>query len=1143
MGELIREFDWGSTPVGPISRWPQSLRTAISIVLESRFPMYIAWGPEYTQFYNDAFRPILGATKHPAALGISSTETFAEAWDEFVGPLFNRVLKLAEPTYLDDALVPLDRFGFLEECYFTFCYSAIRNEEGGVGGVLVTVVETTARVLGQRRLATLRDLAARDAKAGGPLLACQNAAEALGANPADLPFAGIYLLNEDGRTLQLVGCAGVEANSPATPLEIDLKSGGAGHPWPIAPVLQTREMALVDDVAARVGAMPGGPWPEPARRALVCPLALPGEERPYGVLVAGLGPRLALDDEYRGFVELVAGQIASGIASARAYDEDRRRAAALAEIDRAKTAFFSNVSHEFRTPLTLLLSPAEELLTDTTRPLAPEHRAQIEVVHRNGLRLLNLVNALLDFTRIEAGRSDASFEPTDLPVFTCELASTFRSAVERAGLALEVHCPPLPATLGPVYVDCGMWEKIVLNLLSNAFKHTFEGSIRVSLSAREHHAVLEVRDSGVGIPSDQLPHVFTRFHRVPHARARTHEGSGIGLALVQELVHLHGGTIEVSSEEQAGATFVVKIPTGKSHLPAEHVTDDAARARGASSTQSYVAEAERWIVDGGAHAAAAVRTEDASRPETATGNVLLADDNADMRDYVTRLLRDAGWHVRAVADGRRALEEAVATPPDLVLADIMMPGLDGFELLRALRERENTKSLPIILLSARAGEEARVEGLAAGADDYMVKPFSARELLARVSAHVALAKLRARATMEIQAAHRQLSAVLEQAPVAVTVLRGPRHVYELTNPFYRLITGNRPLLGRAVADVFPEVEAQGLIATLDEVYRTGVPFVGRGVPMAYDRKGDGVMVPGYFNFTSTPMTSESEIVGIITIATEITDEVNMRRAAEEARRDADTARKEAEEANRAKSEFLAAMSHELRTPLNAIGGYVQLLELGVHGALNPAQRKALSRVKRSEQHLLALITDVLNFAKLEAGRVEYDIQDVNVEAVVADAAPIIESQLAAKQIAYEVHIPAQLTVRGDADKLRQILLNLLSNAAKFTSAGGRVTVDASAREEGPDGGRPGMVFLRVTDTGMGIARDKQDSIFDPFIQVHRHLTHSAEGTGLGLSISRDLARAMDGELRVRSVEGEGSTFTLTLPRGSGEPSRKGDGTE
>jgi len=447
---------------------------------------------------------------------------------------------------------------------------------------------------------------------------------------------------------------------------------------------------------------------------------------------------LSLDDSYTDFLNLLTSQIATAISTARAYEEERRRAEVLAEIDRAKTAFFSNVSHEFRTPLTLMLGPLEEILKDNQ--LAPGDLERIDVAHRNSLRLLRLVNSMLDFSRIEAGRITACFTPVDLCGLTRDLASNFRSAVEAGGLELVVNCGPMPE---PVYVDVEMWEKIVLSLLSNAFKFTFEGKITITLEAVEQHAILRVSDTGIGIPDAEIPHIFERFHRVEGARGRSYEGSGIGLALVQELVKMHGGVATVESAEGQGSTFSVQIPFGCEHLPPDRVRTSPAGNMDSARLEAFVEEALHWLPKTGASSGnptgPACGMVDEIPPSEPVPRVLLADDNADMRDYVVRLL-GSQMHVTTFTNGKEALESALKEPPDLVLSDIMMPLLDGFELLRELRANPATRAIPVILLSARAGEESRIHGAITGADDYVVKPFSANELLARVSAQLKLAR-------------------------------------------------------------------------------------------------------------------------------------------------------------------------------------------------------------------------------------------------------------------------------------------------------------------------------------------------------------------------------------------------------------------
>ena len=437
----------------------------------------------------------------------------------------------------------------------------------------------------------------------------------------------------------------------------------------------------------------------------------------------------------------------------RELEAERRRAESLAEIDRTKTLFFSNVSHEFRTPLSLIIGP----MTDALESGSALAGTQLELVHRNSLRLLKLVNTLLDFSRIEAGRAEAIYAPTDLSQLTAELASNFRSACERANLRLSVNCPPLSK---PVHVDRDMWEKIVLNLISNAFKFTFDGGIEIALGEVDGCAELAVRDTGIGIPDTEIGRLFERFYRIEGQHGRTHEGTGIGLALVQELVKLHGGTIDVDSAVGRGTVFTVRVPLGTAHLPANVAATQQRPVSASVRADAFVREALRWLPD---ELGATIGTFDddaaaeVSPALRSSGRVLLADDNADMREYIRRLL-EARCDVRTVANGRAALRDIREHRPDLVLADVMMPDMDGFELLREIRGDAVLRDIPVILLSARAGEESRVEGLAAGANDYLVKPFSARELIARVGANLEMARLRSEST----AALRELNESLAQ---------------------------------------------------------------------------------------------------------------------------------------------------------------------------------------------------------------------------------------------------------------------------------------------------------------------------------------------------------------------------------------------
>lgn len=739
---LARVLDWSRTPLGPVPAWPQSLRSTVRTLLSSQYPMILTWGPEFTQVYNDAYAKLIGAG-HPDALGGDIRITLAAGWDT-LGPMIARVMETGIANWTPALPLPMERAGYREEAYFSVSHAPAEDDEGRIVGMLAVCSEVTAQVVGERRLGLLRDLAARAGETRSVEATCADIGGALSGERLDVPFALVFLRDTEGR-LRLGAAAGLGDAHP-------LASPEAGATWPFDQAL-AGEVVAVGGLASVLG-MAGGLWGDPVEVALIMPLAGEAGSEPLGVLVLGVSPSRALDAGYRGFLDLVAGQVSTALRNARAYEEERRRAEALAQVDRAKTQFFSNVSHEFRTPLTLMLGPLEEVLRDQLLPEAT--RGELEPAHRNALRLLRLVNTLLDFSRVEAGRAQASFAPVDLAALTADLASTFRSAIERGGLALRVDCPRMS---GPVHVDRDMWEKVVLNLLSNAFKFTFEGGIDVRLEAVSGAVRLTVADTGVGIPAEALPHVFERFHRIEGGRSRSHEGSGIGLALVHELVGIHGGAVEVRSTVGSGTAFVVTLPTGTAHLPRERLAEATPTPGIGGAAQSYVEEALRWLPDDPAPSNV-VPLRGAPSSAVAEGGrarIVLADDNADMRAYVARLLGQ-DHDVVAVADGAAALEALRAGPADLLLTDVMMPVLDGIGLTRAVRADPALRTVPVILLSARAGAEAGIEGLEAGADDYLVKPFAARELQARVRANLELARLRAEAQEQVVQA-RKMEAV------------------------------------------------------------------------------------------------------------------------------------------------------------------------------------------------------------------------------------------------------------------------------------------------------------------------------------------------------------------------------------------------
>ncbi len=1115
MGARIRERDWAHTPLGPPESWPRSLKTAVRIILTSRQPMFVWWGDDLINLYNDPYKAIVGG-KHPDAFGQPASVVWREIWDQ-VGPRAASVRRDNEGTYDESLLLIMERYGYREETYYTFSYSPIPGDDGGTGGIICANTDDTQRIVGERQLALLRELAARSADARTVAEACALSARCFEANRHDVPFAMLYLYEPENRQVVLSAVSGIARGHEAVPERVSLDQES---PWPLARVVETHEMVVVEGVDSTFADLPTGVWPVSPHSAVVAPVAAAGETGRSGLLVAGLNPFRVVDDNYRGFVGLLAAQVAASIANAQAYEEERRRAEALAELDRAKTAFFSNVSHEFRTPLTLMLGPLEDVIASADR-IPDEDRRQLEVVHRNGQRLLKLVNTLLDFSRIEAGRVAAVYAPTDLSEFTTDLASLFRSTMERAGLRFAVECEPLGEV---VYVDRDMWEKIVFNLVSNAFKFTFEGGVTVRLRRTPTHAELGVTDTGVGIPNEELPRLFERFHRVEGVTGRTHEGTGIGLALVQELVRLHGGDVRVESTHGVGTSFTISIPFGTEHLAADRVDGAAELASTRLPSSAFVDEALRWLPgevgDADAPLVKAVGRPTSGRrlgtAETArTARILVADDNADMRDYVRRLL-SSDYEVDVAADGEAALASIAERRPDLILSDVMMPKVDGFGLIERLRSDEQTRTIPLILLSARAGEESRVEGLAAGADDYLAKPFGAKELLARTAAHLEMARMREEAGIrertlreEADAAREQIVSILESISDGFVALdREWRYVYVNSAAERMSQIARSDTLGRVHWDLFPETLGTEVETELRRVMtdRTNGRFVHYNEPRhrwfesAVYATGDG---------------------GISLYVRDVTE---LRRAEAErasALEREQAARRQAEEASRAKDEFLATVSHELRTPLNSILGWARMLRTGRLD--EPTIERALETIERNTVSQSQLIEDLLDISRIITGKMRIAVQRVDLAAVVHAAVDSNRPAAEAKNIRLEVVLDTfSGTLLGDPERLQQVAWNLVSNAVKFTLKGGRVQVHVERVNS--------HVELTVADTGRGISPEFLPHVFDRFRQADGGIEREIGGLGLGLSIVRHIVELHGGTVGVESDgPGHGAVFTVRLP--------------
>jgi PAS domain S-box-containing protein len=1103
MGALMRAFDWSQTPLGPVSHWPHSLRTAVRIMLTSRYPMFIWWGKERTNLYNDPYRALLGR-KHPDALGKSGREVWAEIWDE-VGPRSDAVLQRGEATFDEMLLLLLERHGYLEETYFTFSYSPLPDDDGNVGGMFCAVTEETLQVIGRRRLALLHEIGAAMAEGRNLDQVCQSAARALSGAQRDLPFSLIYLLEADGKTVRRAGATGMAVTHPAAPASVSLAEQSV---WPFQRVIETSETVLIKDLAEHVREIPHGEWSDPPTSAVLVPIAHQGQARPAGVFVAGVNPHRKLDEDFKGFLLLLVNQIAGAVSNAVAYETERRRAESLAELDRAKTLFFSNVSHEFRTPLTLTLGSLEELLARHSERLGPAEQQQVEVARRNALRLLKLVNTLLDFSRIEAGRVQAVYEPTDLASLTSDVAGVFRSAMEKAGLRFTVRCDPIPE---PVYVDRDMWEKVVLNLLSNACKFTFEGDVELGLRPRNGSAELSVRDTGVGIAADELPRIFERFHRIENTRARTHEGTGIGLALVQELVKLHGGTVRVDSVSGQGSTFAVSIPLGKAHLPTDRIQGTQTLASTAFSTEAYLeackGEVERCLPqdpDMVPHEQSLPGLGPESAPEAGVAQeelIVVADDNADMREYLRHLLHKH-YRVQAVADGMRAVEATRQLRPALVLTDVMMPELDGFGVLRAVRSDPELSGTPVILLSARAGEESRVEGLDAGADDYLVKPFTARELLARVAAHIKMANLRRQAVERESRLLQRLAAIVESTDDAV-ISKDVNGIVTSWNSGAQKMFGYtaEEMVGRSITTIIPAELRREEEMILGKI-RSG-ERIDHFDTVRVSKSGERMDV----SLSLSPMTDENgQVIGAAKIARNITQNKKIEQSLRTTEKLAATGR------------MAATVAHEINNPLEAVTNLVYLAKCDLPDAVKVANHLELAMIELNR--IAHIARQTLGFYRDSSLPTVF-----SVARLLDDLLAFYEKKLAGRNIHVIRQYGSNITMTALAGEIRQAFSNLISNSIDAMPLGGSLFVRVTRSCNWNDRRTPG-VRITILDTGSGVAPEHMGSLFQPFFT-----TKTDVGTGLGLWITRNIIEKHRGSIHVKSRTGpeqHGTVFSIFL---------------
>ncbi|ORY35646.1 hypothetical protein BCR39DRAFT_511288 [Naematelia encephala] len=1251
--ELLRDTDWSKTSLGPQESWPQSLKTIVSLVMQYPHQCCLWWGKDLTLIYNAPYSETIH--KHPYLFGMSGPIAWAEIWNS-IGPLSELVLS-GTPVYKEDDFLlfkqlPHQGNGTFE-AYHSWMWVPVLQEDGSFGGLWNATIDTTKKVLAERRLGTVREMGERTSIARTMKEFDSAVIEILGANPRDVPFALLYHVNTPNATkgakdqipqpptsrqkqdkigLTLAGAVGVPNGHPSAPRTLSISndarsregrtsviagfSQGLHSPtlsivsslsnsvtqlprsntssseddglattsdqWPFKEALQTRRLVLVEDCAALIDQYPIRVWDELPNAAIVVPIANDSDDGiPSAIIVIGLSIRRPFDDDYESFIHVMRLQLASGIAAVRSYEAELQRIDELAALDRAKSLLFSNVSHELRTPLTLVAGPLDDLLVETQDGPKKE---MLVMARRNVGRLTRLVSTLMDVSRLEAGRLKGSFRLVNLGTITRDLAALFRGAIERAKLRYIVEADLSPRN---VFVDLEHWEKIVFNLIGNALKYTMSGFVHVTLSYTASEALLAVRDSGVGIPTSDIGLIGERFHRVQSV-SRSYEGTGIGLALIKELVKLHGGALEIESatanespDGSHGSTFRVRIPLGFDHLPRDAIETipDPPRLQN-SYGKGIVDEAMQWnrdresssvdsASDSGIASTSAETSTTSSRgldPSTLYFKkddvILLVDDSFDTRRYMRSIFVPYCTLAEA-RDGKEALDFCAKTLPDLIISDVMMPVLDGFGLLAALKEDKRTQVVPVIMLTARGGDESTVEGLLAGADDYVAKPFNARELVARAHMQIQLGKRRKALEEAFEERTAELRVLSEHSPSGIFRLDEDGKIIFANEAWYTL-SGYPP--GQ-------EIDNWGDLISAD--HRRDVQHF-----LTDMLKGDLPLNTAEWRFSNGRWVTAKVVrldqvgaglKGILGTVTDITE----RKMHEEMQRlrviEAEQRRVEAEEAKRQQELLIDITSHEIRNPISSLMQCSSLVKtnlISLHEQLEMTIKRD-TPFYPTEQ-LLTTINDDLDALEsiyqcglaqerisndvLSLGRIQLDmLQMFDVETdVIHEAEKIIsifQNEARMKRIALSLKIGESIdklgmyTIKTDPVRLGQVVTNLLSNSIRFTSNSNvrKIELRYDLSFEPPDDtsclmpripelpvdfkdDTPVYLYIAVKDSGPGLTPEELTMLFQRFSQVSPKTHTVYGGSGLGLFVCRKITDIMGGRIEVASERGKGSTF-------------------
>ncbi|OCF72550.1 hypothetical protein I204_06932 [Kwoniella mangroviensis CBS 8886] len=1210
---LLERTDWSKTRLGPREKWSSVIEMMIEVVLRSPTQDALWLGEDFQMIYNDNYAQIVD---HPHMWGRSARvkEAWGPVWDS-VSHLIDRCLSAGEPCYREDDLLLYRRGpkGYWVEKYHTWSFIPLFDEDGKPLGLFNPTRDTTASVLARRRQETMRDLSEQLLTARTTNEFYNGIVEVLEQNPKDVPFLMCYSVEVGSElnhaSLHLESSIGIPEGHQAAPTDLDLPisadrfsrasfglkgnqlssptlsaisalSSGTGRmrysydkqSWPIAQAISTRQAVVVDDCTDLIKGFPLREWEALPESAIIVPISSESSvETPQAVIIIGLNIASPLDSVYEDWIHVLRAHLTTSLGTVRAAEAEINRQAERDRMERAKTAWFQGAAHDLRSPLTLVAGPLDDVLRTN---LSSGQRTTLSLAQRNLARVQRLVNALLDFSRIEAGKLTGRFMPLDLGTFVKDLAMMFKPAVERRKIDYKIQIEPHE---GMVFVDPTLLETVVSNLISNALKYTEKGVITIDLRYYLTHADIAIIDTGIGIPAAELSAVTDRFHRATTALSRGTEGTGIGLALSKEIVRLHGGHLLITSqtaEESGGphgSTFTARIPL----IERQVVQDNLARIDFGTYGKAVVDEAMHWISPSDAGLESIGSENNESNSSRAEGYLfdrndvlLLVDDNTDMRHYVKNIFSPYCRVVEAV-NGKQALELAQRTPPHLILSDLMMPLMNGQELLTAIRSDPQTRMIPMVLLSAATDDELRLAAFVEGAEDFMLKPFKPKELLARVHLHMQIGKKRAHLEMLYAQRQQEIDVILDYCPSGIV----------RTDATGKIIYGNDTY--RAFTGIPHEVDLNKWADYVDESIRDDLESKWNRVVHGDEREitetwkwSNGTSVSGTFIRLDKIDSGLSGVLGCLS-------DVSYQ---EEKLLEAERRRIEAEESKQQQELLVDLTSHEIRTPVSAILQCSSLVKenlMALQGQLRAAGQtgfratpellaeidedlEALESIHQCGLVQERIANDVLSLARIQLDMLSLHDFGSDLKAEAKKIVSVFASEAKMKKIQLVLEFGENIdragivSIKTDHVRLHQVVTNLISNAIRFTASSKTrvitVKYEIGFAPPADDTCAPSStqetavalpveedtkvwLFVAIKDTGPGLGPTEQAGLFQRFSQGNNMVHTKFGGSGLGLFICKRISELLGGRIELESQLGVGSVFRFFIQARTGQPQK------